>query len=468
MNEKKLKIYISNLEKEYQQRFSKSKEVFNKGRDYFPNGVSQVGRLLTPFPPFIKQARGPRIKTVDDFELIDFWQGHFCNILGHNPPLIVEEIKRDLNKNLGLQMGVSTELEGELASLLHRQTKRDRFIFTTSGALATMYGCLLGIAYTGREKVLKIAGGWHGSQPWSYKGVRFPNGIDKVELESAGLPKDLNTKILTVPFNNTEKLEECFQIYGNQIGVFILELVLGNSGMVVARKEFITKARELATKYKVVLILDEIVTGFRVRAGGLYELYGIEPDLVIFGKAISGGMPFACLAGSKEIFTCASTSNIHRVWADVGTFTSHPATLSAVSTMLKFLSEHENEVYPQIVENMNLLREGIKKIFDEYNIPVDITGISQDIGIPNFPIGTVRFLRRPELYDNSNALSHWDLNTVDVQFRDQVSKIALMLKGIYSWQGLGVMTFAHESIDLKNTLEAYQEFANEIEDIFKN
>ena len=107
MNEKKLKKYISNLGKEYQQRFSRSKEIFNKGCGYFPNKVSQVGRMLKPFPPFIKQANGSRIKTVEEIELVDFWQGHFCNILGHNPSLIAEEIKSNLNKNLGLQIGYS-------------------------------------------------------------------------------------------------------------------------------------------------------------------------------------------------------------------------------------------------------------------------------------------------------------------------------------------------------------------------
>lgn len=468
MNEKKLKRYISNLTKEYRQRFSESEEIFNKGCGYFPNKVSQVGRMLKPFPPFIKEAKGVIVKTVEGIELIDFWQGHFCNILGHNPSLVVEKIKSCLNKNLGLQAGLFTELEGELASLLSYQIKMDNFIFTTSGASATMHSILLGLAYTKREKVLKIDGGWHGSQPWSLKGVRFPNGINKSELEGAGLSKNLDDSILTVPFNNTERLVECFKKHGNDIGAFILEPVLGNSGMIVASKEFISKARELTTKYGTVLILDEIVTGFRVRAGGLYELYGIKPDIVILGKAISGGMPFACMAGSKEIFAYASISSVSRVWADMGTFTSHPATLYAVISMIKFLSSKEREIYPQIIKNMNSFRESIRKIFEEHNIPIDITGMSSDADIPNFPIGTIRFLDKPELYNKANAISHWDSNSVNIQFRNQISKIAMLLKGIHTWQGLGVMTFAHKSVDLNKALIAYREFAAEIEEIFKD
>lgn len=466
MNEQKLKKYISNLEQEYKNHFGRSRELFDKGCSYFPNEISQVGRMFKPFPLFIKQARGSKIKTVEGVELIDFWQGHFCNILGHNPPVIVEEIKSNLDKDFGLQMGLFTKLEEELASLLHRQTSMDQFIFATSGALASMHSIILSLAYTNREKVLKVAGGWHGSQPWSMKGVRFPHGINTVEVESLGLPKYFDRNILTIPFNDVEKLEECFKSYGNDIGVFLLEPVLGNSGMVVASKEFLTRARALTAKYGAVLVLDEIVTGFRVNAGGLYKLYGINPDIVIFGKAISGGMPFACLAGSKEIFARASMSNIPRVWADVGTFTSHPATLIAVITVLKFLVEHESEIYPQIIENMDSLRGNIRKIFDGYNIPIDVTGLSQDADIPNFPIGTIRFLRNPEKYDNTNALSHWDSNSVNIEFRDRISKIALLLKGIHTWQGLGIMTSAHKDTDFIKTITAYQEFAYEIKEIF--
>src|SRR5690606_15306314 len=157
----------------------------------FPNGVSQVGRLLNPFPPFIKQAQGTVLSTVDGLRLIDFWQGHFCNILGHNPAIVVEAMKKCLNQGRGLQLGIFTELEEELASLLRRQTGMDNFIFTTSGASATMQGILLGLAYTKRTKVLKIDGGWHGSQPWSLKGVRFPYGINKAELEGAGISESI-------------------------------------------------------------------------------------------------------------------------------------------------------------------------------------------------------------------------------------------------------------------------------------
>jgi len=469
MKDKKKKAYIANLENEYRKSFKKSFQVYEKGKDYFPNGVPQSGRFFKPFPPYIASARGTTLTTVDGYELIDFWQGHFSNILGHNPPLIVETLKDRFDKGIGLQLGIFTELEEELASLILSLTNMDSVLFTTSGALGTMYSTWLGLSYTGRKKVLKVSGGWQGIQPYALKGVRFLNGIDKIEIECAGISDAFDSEILNVPFNDTEKLEDCFQKHGEEIGVFILELVLGNSGMIVADKEFIKKARELTTKYGSVLIVDEIVTGFRVNAGGLYKFFEIEPDIGVFGKAMSGGMPLVCFAGKKEIFSHASTSMNPRVWADGGTFTAHPATLIASIEMVKFLSEQEDKVYPKILKHMNFLRENVKKIFKDNKIPVDITGTSQNDGIPNFPIGTVRFLLDTESYDKRNSsypLYHWDATKVDIQFRDQISKIALMLKGLYTWQGLGVMTFEHSEDDIDKALTAYRGFASDIKDLF--
>ncbi|MEI6498441.1 MAG: aminotransferase class III-fold pyridoxal phosphate-dependent enzyme, partial [bacterium] len=346
--------------------------------------------------------------------------------------------------------------------LLKRVTGLEQFVFTTSGTLATMYSIMLGLAYTKRYKVLKIAGGWHGAHPWSLKGVKFPNGLERVIMESAGISNTLAADTIVVPFNNCEALEQCFKKHGNELGVFILELVLGNSGMVVADKAFIKKSRELATKYGVILAVDEMVTGFRVRPGGMYKLYDIEPDIVMFGKAISGGMPFACIAGRKEVLSCASTSQPARVWADSGTFTSHPATLVAVKTMVEYLTDNADKIYQKILGNMNLVREELKDLFQKNNIAVHITGESHDEGIPNFPIGTIRYIKNKKSYDYKNALKHWDPEAVDIPLRDKISKMSLMTKGFYTWQGLGVMTNAHTDSQIKNFLQAYKEFVQEI------
>lgn len=463
----KFKNYLIRLEKEYKNKFNLSLKIYNSGKDFFPNGISNPARFFKPFPVCIDSAQGSIIKTVENEKLIDFWQGHFCNILGHNPPVIVQNIKKLFDSGLGLQSGLCTRLESELALLLRKITGLDSYVFSTTGALATMHATMLGLAYAKRDLVLKVEGGWHGPQPWSFKGVKYPEGIDKVVLEGAGISQAIADQTLAVPFNNIEALEKCFQQHGNNLGVFIMELVLGNSGMVMASKDWVKKARELTEKYGVVLIIDEMVTGFRIQPGGLYKLYEIEPDLVTFGKALTGGMPFSCIAGKKEIINMALNAQKVRVWADSGTFISHPATLSSVIGMVNFLEDNKKDIYPAIINQMDYLRSALKKIFLKNNLDVQLTGESPDKSIPNFPIGTIRFIKDKDNYDYDNALSHWNGKTNDILMRDFACKLSLILKGVNCWQGLGVMTCSHKKEDVDKALKAYEIFAEEINDLNK-
>ena len=455
--------YVKNLEDQYARKFSKSKEVFDKGTSYYPNHVSHSARLFKPFPPFIKNAYGSVATTIDDVDLLDFWQGHFSNILGHNHPILINAVRSTLDNKLALQSGFLTPLENELASILEKITGLESFIFTTSGTLSTMYAIMLGLAHTKREIVLKLEGGWHGAHPWSLVGVKYPEGPDKKLLESSGLPKDWSRQIMTVPMNDTNALRICLEKHGNEIGVFIIELVLGNSGMVMATKEFIQEARKLTERYGVVLVIDEMVTGFRVCASGLFKLYSIKPDLVTFGKIITGGMPFACVAGKKEILAEALKKT--RVWADGGTFSCHPTSLTTAITMIHYLVEHEQVIYPSMINNMNTLRNRCRKIMSENNIDVDITGESNDDSIPNFPIGTIRFIRDRSQYDPSKAIHHWNSDAIDIDLRDRISRIALMLEGIYTWQGLGVVTLTHTEADIDKLVSAYRHLATNLKGI---
>lgn len=462
----KFSNYLVNLEKEYKARFKSSLKIFNSGKKYFPNKISNVARFFKPFPVCVESAVGSKIITVDKVELIDFWQGHFCNILGHNPLLIQKNIQNLFKQGLGLQLGIYTKLESELAYLLHKITKLDSFIFTTTGTLATMHAIMLGLAYTKRDVVLKVGGGWHGAHPWSLKGVKYPEGINKTILEGGGISKKISSQTITIPFDDIEVLEKCFKKYGDKIGVVIMELVLGNSGMVVSSKEWVKKIKELTIKYGVVLIVDELVTGFRIAPGGMYKFYDVEPDLVTFGKAITGGMPFACIGGKKEIIEQASISQKTRVWADSGTFTSHPATLSSVIKMVRYLDVNKDSIYPKIIKRMNYFRNNVREIFNNYNIPVHLTGESKNKEIPNFPIGTIRFIKDKDNYEYNNALSHWNNLTNDIQLRDHICKISLILKGVNCWQGLGVMTLSHNDDQIGKSLLAYKKFATEIKEFY--
>lgn len=447
--------YLADLHEQYRKRLPLSEVAFKKGAAYFPNGLSQAGRYCKPFPPVIASSSGANITTVDNVRLVDFWQGHFCNILGHNPEIILDALNQSFTSRRALQLGLVTDLEEEVATELCTAVNMDSCLFTTSGALATMYAALIGMARTNRHRVLKIQGGWHGAQPWSFKDVKQ---FGAAMGECAGLSESLQSDVLTVPFNDSDALNDCFRRYGDEIAVLFLELVLGNSGMIMANPEFVRLARDLSSHHGALLVVDELVTGFRMCSGGLSSRYGIEPDVATYGKAISGGMPFACITARRDVLDIVSAKHIPRVWADVGTFTSHPATLVAVLTMLLYLKRYGDNLYTETIARMGQLRARLRDLFATHGVDADVTGASPAVGIPNCPIGTVRFPIDRSSYDATSGKPHWDHSSTDVQFRDEVCRLGLMLRGVYCWQGLGVMTLAHSDRDVASFIEAYDDF----------
>lgn len=460
-NDAKREAFLSKLERDYCSKFPASKLQSLRAAAPLLDGQSHPGRFSGLFPACVVSASGGAIETVERESLIDLWQGHFTNILGHNSSVAINSLREAQNRLLALQLGAFCDWEVELAELICTRMETEKVRFTTSGTLATMYSVMMGLAYSGRNVVVKAAGGWHGAHPWGLKGVRFLGGVDTSEVESAGLFPEVDAYIATVPFNDVERLRDYFRSYGNKVGVFLLELVLGNAGMVVATPEFVKEARELTEHYGTVLILDEVVTGFRMRAGGMSSFYNIRPDMVTLAKVVSGGMPLACFAGRADIFQSASTSTRRRVWADGGTFSAHPASLAVSLNVVRYLIEHEEEIYTAILRNAHTLRRAISLILEKEGVPAHITGEGVQ-GVPDFPIATVRYLKNPRLYDSNKALSHWDDSTVDIDLRDRISRMGLMLYGVYSWQGLGVVVSAHSDEQLSAVKMAYEQFASDI------
>lgn len=460
--------YAMAVKAEFEARYRRSQSLYIAGRSIFPNGVSQLGRMLKPFPPFFRSASGCTMQSVDDTDLIDYWAGHFCMIFGHNPPHVIDALHQAARSPMLLQIGVFTSLEAEVARKILDCTGGDQVLFSTSGALSTMYAIMLACAATKRQMVVKIAGGWHGVQPWSVSGVRNIGDEDgRARSECGGIPTGFTQDVIIIPFNDVEAAERAFSTYGPRIAACIAELVLGNSGMVVADPRFVRRLRELCTEHGSALILDEIVTGFRVNPGGMQQLYQVQADISTYGKALAGGMPFACIVGSQRFMSAANESLPLRVWADAGTFTSHPGTLLAVNATLDEIKRRGGEAYEQVIRNASDLRDGVELAFNRNSVCVEITGRSPSPEIPSFPISTVRFITDPGRYRDSNSpLVHWDSRSNDVEFRNTTARLALILKGIFSWQGLGVVTAAHTPDKLSSTLRAYEEFASEIKDLF--
>jgi glutamate-1-semialdehyde 2,1-aminomutase len=431
------------LKDEYQRRNPLSARLHRRAMTRLIDGGSHTLRLVRPFPPRIKQARGAWVTDEDDHNLLDLWQGHMANILGHNPSLVTDALVRGLQGGYGLQTGLTDRLEVETAELLCARTQAERVRFTTSGTLATMYAMMLARAFTGRELVMKAGGGWHGAQPWGLKGVHFKCGY---HVDSEGLPRDDTQSVVLTLFNDSESLAEQFKRHGEKLACLILEPMLGAGGLIPAHPSYLRLARELTQKHGVLLILDEVITGFRFRAGDAGTLYGIVPDLATFGKVIGGGMPVAAVAGRADVLELTGRAGGSRVSFSGGTYSAHPASLLAGLTMMRFLVEHEKEVYPRLALLGAQARERMVNAFHDEGVWAVATGDGNDaiqgssLVMLHFPLDRATVLDKPHVA--------FDPTIADVVLGHSILELALLLEGVHLIRAHGAVSLAHTEEDL--------------------
>jgi glutamate-1-semialdehyde 2,1-aminomutase len=398
--------------------------------------------LIEPFPPRIVEAAGAWLLDEDGHRILDLWQGHMANILGHNPDIITSALARALGDGQGLQTGFTEEGQIEAAEVLCRQTGMERVRFTTSGSLATMYALMLARAFTGRGMVMKVGGGWHGGQPWSLKGVRFDQQRDGFQhVESEGISAVVADSVIVTRFNDCELLEEHLHQHGDKIACFIVEPCLGAGGILPATPEYLETARELTDRYGALLILDEVITGFRYRAGDAGSLYGIHPDLATFGKAIGGGMPVAAVGGREEIMRLAGREGGQRVSFSGGTYSGHPASMLAASLIMNHLASNELEIYPRLELMGDLARKTIEQAFADEGIYARCTGY----GNGALPAGSLVMVHFP--YDeDAPLLSPEDVSDpaiCDAALSHHVLRLALLTEDVHVVHGHGGLTTAH-------------------------
>lgn len=418
--------------------FSPGSGAINEAAErYLVDGGSHQLRLMQPFPPRIVAAHGAHLQDEDGHDILDFWQGHLGNLLGHNPAVVTEVLARAFADGFGLQTGFTDRLQAETAEILCRRTGAERVRFTTSGSLATMYAIMLARSFTGRALVLKIGGGWHGGQPWGLKGVSFheDNGRGFLRVDSEGLSSSLPGEVAITGFNDTEGLRESFRRQGDRLACFIVEPFIGTGGLMPATHEFLETARQLTQKYGAVLILDEVISGFRFRAGNLGSMYGLTPDLSVFGKIIGGGMPVAAVAGRADLLGLAGRAGGGRVKFSGGTFSAHPASMLAAKTALEYLVENEAEIYPRLAVQGERMRRAMETAFQQEGIYARCSGYGNDVvagsslGYAHFPYREDAGLDRPEkLFDPSLC---------DVELSNSVLELALLLENVYMIHGHG-------------------------------
>jgi glutamate-1-semialdehyde 2,1-aminomutase len=437
------------LEHEYARRFPRSEASLGRSSDVMLDGTSHAIRWNFPFMPVVAKAAGSVIEDLDGHRIIDYWQGHFANVLGHNPPRILQALRETLDDGRGLQSGMLHEIEGEVCELIARCTGTEKVRLTTSGSLGTFYSVLLARAFTGRDRVVKIAGGWHGSQPFGLKGVSARGGSFD-HLESEGLSSGIERDIVLTRFNDVEGLRRIFAEQGDTIACLLIEPILGSGGGMVASREYLEEARRLTRHHGALLLCDEIITAFRFRAGDLSALYGVKPDLLILGKAIGGGMPVAAVAGCSDVLELA-TRRTARVKFEGGTYSAHELSLVAAREMLRHVVESEAEVYDRLAELGEYMRAGLERVSRETGVPLHVLGAPGDV-VPGSSLVFVYIAGDGEQAPRSPE----DVTASRPPVDDGLLKSVLLLEDVSVRSGLGAVSTAHSESDLDRTLDGFR------------
>jgi glutamate-1-semialdehyde 2,1-aminomutase len=325
-----------------------------------------------------------------------------------------------------------------------------------------MYAVMLARSFTGRNLVLKIGGGWHGAQPWALKGSFFSteNGVGFDGVDTGGLPAAMTDDVIITRFNDLERLREAFTQFGERLSCFIVEPMVGAGGLIPATREYLELARELTHHHGALLVCDEVVNGFRFRAGNLAALYEIEPDLAIYGKAIGGGMPVAAIAGRGEVMKLMGRESSNHVVALGGTYSAHPTAMLAAKLYMNHLVEHEDEIYESLAELGDRMREAIVSGFSDEGIFACCTGDTPDLpcgsslGMVHFPFDESTSIGTPEAV--------YDPNLCDVELRSKVLGPAMLLENVHMVQGHGSAAASHTAQDMEFLREACRRVARRV------
>jgi glutamate-1-semialdehyde 2,1-aminomutase len=357
------------MSKEYISKTPKSKALYERAKRVLPAGVSYGIRYFEPYPFYTAKAKGSKLCDVDGNEYVDFWLGHTALILGHSPPAIVKAVKEQLQN--GTHYGTSHELEIQLAEkVANIVSNAEMTRFTNSGTEANMYATRLARAYTGRNKIAKFEGGWHGGYDALHIGVKYPFDIP----ESAGLTTGALQDTILLPFNNLEGVKE--RLKNELVASIVIEPILGAGGGVVAEKEFLKGLREFCDEKDILLIFDEVITGFRLAPGGAQQYYGVTADIIVFGKILGGGFPIGAFCGSRKIMERLDTRIYERPLYTFhgGTFTANPITMKAGLATLKLLED--GRLIDRLNKTGKKIREELRETFEANNIDVQVIGDS--------------------------------------------------------------------------------------------
>ena len=432
------------IEQLYCESFPNARRLHERARGIFPNGVTHDNRYLQPFPPYVERAEGSRKWDVDGHELIDYFVGHGALLLGHSHPQVVEAVQTQMAK--GTHYGACHELEIEWGEQVQQLIPSAEMVrFTASGTEATLMALRLCRMFTGKRKFVKFLGHFHGWHDQVMPAIEPP--LDDPTVPGV-LPQVIENTVLLPP-NDIAAVERTLET-DKDIACLILEPTGGHFGRVPLREGFLKDLREVTTKHGVILIFDEVITGFRVSPGGAQAFYGVTPDMTTMAKVLCGGLPGGAVAGRRDIMEQLQFGAKKKM-RHPGTFNANPLSAAAGITTLNIVSTGEpnrkaNEAATALRHQLNVLFE-IERVnwlaygeFSRWWILTDYDGPRPDVDdfIP---------------YD-------YDLHKLEVNPPAHVVRAfrqAMLLNGVDSTGMSGMTCAAHTPDDVEQTVADVEE-----------
>jgi glutamate-1-semialdehyde 2,1-aminomutase len=413
-----------------------SKALFEKAQDLIPGGVNspvRAGKAVGVDPPFISRAEGCYLWDVDGNQYIDYVCSWGPMILGHGHPEVIKALKERISR--GISYGAPTELEVEMAKTITEVVPSIEMVrMVNSGTEATMSAIRLARGFTGREKIIKFDGCYHGHADSLL--VSAGSGVATLGIpDCPGVPVALAEHTISLPFNDTEAVSQAFETFEGEIAAVIVEPIPGNMGVVIPKEGFLDGLREMTSENGALLIFDEVISGFRVAPGGAQEIYGIMPDLTCLGKIIGGGLPVGAYGGRRDIMVkMAPEGDVYQA----GTLSGNPLALAAGLATLKILQD--SNTYQVLEEKGEMLFSGLERAASSAGLDMVVNRIGS--------MGSLFFTNGPVE----------DFTTVKASNVKQFKRyyVSMLEQGIYLAPSAFEACFvssAHDERDIEKTVE---------------
>lgn len=428
----------------------KSKELYERAKRVLPAGVSSNPRahpIWSPYPIVIHRGKGSKIYDIDGNEYIDMFLSYGPLILGHAHPKLIEAVSQQLEQ--GTMFGTTTELEVRTAEKICKMVPCAEMIrFTNTGTEGTMHAVRTLRAYTGKKKIVKFEGHYHGLHDYVLVSVHTPlrdMGLEIAPFKvpaSPGIPEETLESVIVLPWNNLEVFEKTIKRHVGEIAAVIMEPIMSSVGVLMPKQGFLKAVRKLTEENDIGLIFDEVITGFRIAPGGAQEYFGVTPDMAVFAKALGGGFPIGCLCGKREVMELIAPEKV----MVGGTYCANPLCLSAAFTVLEELGAEDGAAYKKLFNIGNKIIKGLKEASEDAGHSTVIQGLG--------PLFQIYFTNREKI---ENLREYWKY--VDAKKFNSLAW-GLIKRGVYvhpSNMEENFVSVAHTTEDADKVIEIANE-----------